>query len=283
MMKSILFPTDFSTASLKAFEYALRYAEHIEARLVVYHSYSSAGEVSEDVQALYKKVDIENFRSKKDKFPPFEEIIERYRTDKSIKVKYVVKEGDFIDTFKAYIERKEDQIELLIMGTQATKRGMFDVFMETKTAVLLQEIHKPIIAIPERVEFDGTIDNIAFLTDYRSEDVLALKDVMEICQRFDARLHVLHFDLAHGESIVPLMERFKRHFKGDPVAEQAVFEAIDTINLKASLAEYCTQHKIDMVCLVNQRRNFYQRLFSYSLTQDLLHNIDVAVMAIYNE
>ncbi|PRD47498.1 universal stress protein [Sphingobacterium haloxyli] len=283
-MKSILFPTDFSKASLNAFDYALKYAEKIQVKLIVYHCFMPGAEIDEETQAIYEKVDIENFRSKKDKFPPFEKLIDKLYSDREgVKVKYVVEEGQFIETLKAYVQRKEDKIELVMMGTQAIKMGMFDVFMKTNTSVILEQINKPVIAIPERASFDGDINNIVFLVDYKEDEKGPLAQIVKICEEFEAKLHVLHFDLAHGESIVPLMDRFKEslHFNG--TEDNVHFQSIDTINLKASLADYCKTNNIDMVCLVNHKRNFYQRLFSFSLTQDLLRSIDVPIMAIYNE
>ncbi|SFC24981.1 Universal stress protein family protein [Parapedobacter composti] len=282
MMKSILFPTDFSSASLNAFGYAVKYAEKTQARLVVYHSFMPDTELNEETREIYKKLDIENFRSKKDKFPPFEKLIEQLGVD-SVTVKYIVEEGAFIENFKAYVKRKEDAIELVVIGSQAAKKGMFEVFLETNTAIILEEINKPVIAVPQRARFDGVIDHIAFLVDYREDERAPLTQVMKTCREFGAKLHVLHFDLAHGESIVPLMERFKKSLRVPPHTSDTVFRSIDTINLKASLADYCRANHIDLVCLVNHKRNFYQRLFSYSLAQDLLRNIDVPVMAIYND
>ncbi|MBK1439124.1 universal stress protein [Parapedobacter sp. ISTM3] len=281
MMKSILFPTDFSSASLNAFGYALKYAEKTQARLVVYHSFMPGAELNEETREVYKKLDIENFHSKKDKFPPFEKLIEELKAD-SVKMKYVVEEGAFIENFKAYVERKEDAIELVVIGAQAAKRGMFEVFLETNTAIILEEINKPVIAVPQRARFDGVIDHIAFLVDYHEDERAPVTQVMKTCREFGAKLHVLHFDLAHGESVVPLMDRFRKSLRV-PYTEDTVFRSIDTIDLKAALADYCRSNHIDLVCLVNHKRNFYQRLFSYSLAQDLLHSIDVPVMAIYND
>jgi len=280
-MNCILFPTDFSTASLNAFGYALKYAKTTQAKLIVYHCFTPGADISEEMQAIYERIDIENFRSKKDRFPPFENLIQRLNLA-GVKVKYVVEEGPFIDTFKAYVARKEDKIDLVIMGTQAAKAGMFDIFMETNTSVILEEINKPVLAIPERASFDGAIDNIVFLVDYKEDEKGPLSQVMKTCEAFGAKLHILHFDLAHGESIVPLMDRFKKSLPFG-VTDDVIFRSIDTINLKASLSDYCKTNYVDMVCLVNHKRNFYQRLFSLSLTQDLLRNIDVPIMAIYNE
>jgi nucleotide-binding universal stress UspA family protein len=280
-MKSILFPTDFTELSLNAFTYAMEYAQRSNSKLIVYHTYMPNVPINESAQAVYNKIDIQNFRSKKDKFPPFEKLIKNSKTG-NLNVKYVVNEGSFVASLKEYVIKKEDKIDLIIMGTQSTPNGLFNIFMETNTLKILEDISKPVIAIPENAVFDGSLNNIAFLVDYREDEIIALEDVIEKSQEFNSKLHVLHFDLAHGESISPLMENFKNSLDLAHI-DNVEFISIDSINLKKSLTDYCIDNKIDLVCLINHKRNFYQRLFSYSLTEDLLNNMNIPIMAIYSE
>ena len=280
-MKSILFPTDFTELSLNAFTYAMEYAQKSNSKLIVYHTYTAGDPLNEDAQAVYNKVDIQNFRSKKDKFPPFEKLIKNSKAG-NLNVKYVVDEGTFVESLKKYIIKKEDKIDLIIMGTQSSQNSLFNIFMETNTIKILEEISKPVIAVPEKAIFDGYLDNIVFLVDYKEDEIIPLGDVIEKSQEFNSKLHVIHFDLAHVESISPLMETFKQSLDLAHLSN-VEFISIDSINLKKSLTEYCINNKIDMVCLINHKRNFYQRLFSFSLTEDLLNNFDIPIMAIYRD
>ncbi len=280
-MKSILFPTDFTELSLNAFTYAMEYAQKSNSKLIVYHTYSEKNTISEEAQKVYNKLDIENFRSKKDKFPLFEKLIKNSKAG-NLKVKYVVKEGDFVTSLKNYVKKKEDKIDLIIMGTQNKQNSLFDIFMETNTIKILQEINKPVIAIPENATFDGSLNNMAFLVDYREDEKEPLEQVILQTQEFNSDLHVIHFDLAHGESISPLMDSFKDSLELENL-NNVTFITIDTINLKESLSQYCVTNNIDMICIINHKRNFYQRLFSYSLAEDILNHLDIPVMAIYSE
>ncbi|WP_107038729.1 universal stress protein [Brumimicrobium mesophilum] len=280
-MKHILFPTDFSEISLNAFAYAMEYAQKLEATLIVYHAYNEKAMVDENIKSVYDKIDIDNFRNKKDKFPPFQKLIKESEKG-DLKVKYIVDEGVFVDSLFQYVAKRTEKIELIIMGTRkGGKSSLFNIFMETNTIRILEEIDKPIIAVPEKAKFDGTIDNLMFLIDYRDEEVKPLEKITKIAKEFDAQLHVVHFDLAHGESISPLMDNFRKNLTLKH--KNTKFISIDTIHLKSSLVEYCMENKIDIVCLLNQERNLYQRLFTYSLAEDLINHIDIPVMAVYKE
>lgn len=280
-MKSVLFPTDFTETSLNAFKYAMEYAQKSEAKLIIFHAYTQNSSISEETQKVYDKVDIQNFRNKKDKFPLFEKMIAESKVGQ-LKIRYVVYEGEFVDCLNTYVAKKEDKIELIIMGTQMKSKVLFNIFMESDTNKILEEINKPVIAVPATAQFDGSFDNIAFLVDYKQDEIAPLQVIIEKSVTFQSNLHVLHFDLAHGETISPLMDKFKSSLDSSNL-ENVSFVSIDTINLKKSLVDYCLTHGIDMICLINHKRNFYQRLFSLSLTQDLLQNIDIPVMAIYAE
>ncbi len=280
-MENILFPTDFSEVSMNAFLYALEYAKKMNAKIIVFHSFDLNVGAQDHVAEVYKELDIKNFRSKKVTFPPFEEILAEKQLQ-DIKIKYVVREGSFLATFTQYVVKREDKIDLVVMGTQLAKNRLFELFTESNTVKILDDINKPVIVVPSHAEFDGTLNNILFLVDYREDEKEPLDDLTSQLKQFGAKLHVVHFDLAHGDSIVPLMDRFKASLEIHDF-HNVTFKTIDSMDIKSSLLEYCTENQIDIVYLINHRRNFYQRLFTYSLAEDLIKNINTPVMAIYRE
>jgi K+-sensing histidine kinase KdpD len=147
---------------------------------------------------------------------------------------------------------------------------------------VLEEINKPVLAIPEKAKFDKKFDNIAFLVDYEEDERGPLLEIIRQAQEFNAQLTVIHFDLAHGDSISPRMENLKKSISAEHLPH-VEFISIDSIDIKTSVQNFCIEKKIDMLCLINHRRNFYQRLFSYSLTQELLNGLDIPLMAIYRD
>lgn len=279
-MKSILYSTDFTESSINAFDYAVDYAIKSNAKLIVFHAYDPNESVSSMVQKIYDRVDIENFRNRKDKFPLFEKIVASKNVE-NLKIKYVIKEGEFIDSLDRYLKKKEDKIDLVILGSQTRQNHLMDLFFKPKSLKVLDDLRKPVIAVPDTASFDGSLNNFVFLVDYKEAEIEALEQVIERSQEFNSNLHVIHFDVAHGDDIVPNMDNFKASLESKNI-ENVVFKSIDSINIKESLREYCEQFDIDIVCLITHKRNAYQRLFSYSLTEDLLQHFDIPVMAIYS-
>jgi len=278
-MENILLPTDFSDVSINSFLYALEYAKKTNARIIVFHAFDENTDVPDNVAKIYKDIDVQNFRSKKETFLPFEEILKE-KSVLDVKIKYVVKEGAFLETFRKYITKREDKIDLVVMGTRISNDHLFELFTESNTVTILDEINKPVIVVPSLAKLDNELKNILFLVDYKEDEKEPLEDLIAQLKYFEAKLHVVHFDLAHGESIVPLMDRFKDSLKTHNF-NNVEFKTIDSIDIKNSLLTYCKENKIDIVYLINHKRNFYQRLFTYSLTEDLIKNINTPVMAIY--
>lgn len=277
-MSRILFPTDFSYTSVQAFKFALEYARALETKITVFHAYDPSAEVDPATQVLYNKIDIDNFRNKKEIFPPFELIKEQGGYE--VPIRYIVKEGTFVDTLKHYITKKDEKIEMVVLGTTMTKMALFELFSEFRVLKILEDIHKPVIVVPDNSHFDGSLNNILFLVDYKEDEIEPLDDIIEQTNKFDAMLHVVHIDLAHGESIAPQMEAFRNNLKNDNY-KNIKYVTIDAIDIKSTLGEYCEEFNIDIVCLVNHKRNFYQRMFTYSLTEDLIRNMNIPVMAVY--
>lgn len=274
---NVLFPTDFSELSLESFQFTLEYAYRMNAKIVVFHAYDK-GNISERLKPLYEEVNINDYKKNKIPFSPIKKLIKGKYQD--VRVKYVVKEGEFIEAITAYVEKKEDKIDTIIMGTDDRKRFL-EIFVEAKTLKVIEQVNKPVIAVPENTPFDGTLDNLLFLVDYNETEKEPLINLIQKTKEFDAKLHVVHLDLAHGESIVPLMDKFKATLKEQDF-HNAEFLTIDSIDIKSSVKEYCQKNNIDMICVMNHKRNLYQRLFTQSLAEDLIKNLKKPIMAIYH-
>lgn len=276
-MKKILFPTDSSELSKNAFEYALNYARKAGAKLLVYHVYDESVSHSEELKDFYERIDIENFKNGEDIFPVFDAIVEE-KGYGDVEIDYLVDKGSFVDSIRCFVEAYQEKLYLVIMGTHGTSRLM-ELFTKSNTLRVLESIDQMVMAVPEKAVFDGNIDNIAFLVDYKDDEKTPLKKFVEKAQIFNAKLHVLHFDVAHTESITDKMDDFKATVSNEGY-DNVAFESIDSIDVKKSLKDYCEAQKIDVVCVVNRSRDFYQRMFYYSLSEELINSFNIPVLAV---
>lgn len=278
-MKYILFPTDFSDVSLNAFTYAAEYAKLANTNIIVFHAYEDDKEVE---HKLIDMSEIIELRANQNKFSSFERILED-RNATNVEMSYVVKNGSFITSLKEFIDENNEEIEMVVMGTMNEKRSVLRrLFVEQNAVRVLEQIQKPIIAVPSKANFDGKMDNIMFLLDYRDDEKEPLEALILKAKEYKAKLHVVHFDISHREALMPYMENFKKSLTVKNI-EHVTFHSIDTMDIRLSLGEYCRNNEIDIVCLVSRKQNFYQRLFSYGLAEELIENIDIPIMTIYQD
>lgn len=276
-MSKILFPTDFSDLSISAFKYALEYAHTTGSSLIVFHAYVQDEELP--VSELFDTNDILFFRDNQDTFIPFENIRKEYGYE-DVLVDYVVEMGDFLSSLEEYIAEHGQDVDIIFMGTHRSKFALSHLFMEHNSVKIMERIKIPVIAIPEEASFVGKLDKIAFLVDYQEEDKEAILDFLKHTYLRDVQLHIVHFDLSHTEPFTHNMEKFKDEL-ALPADMDVYYVTVDSLDIKEALDKYVESEKIDMVCLINHHSNSYQRLFTYNLSEDLIRNKRIPVMAIY--
>lgn len=275
-MKHLLFPTDFSATSFNAFSFALEYADKLGLDIIVYHAYDQDDAINTGEE--YDQVDIDKLREHGGFFRPFEDAVKA--KESAVSLKYSIEQGAFLESFKAYVESIEEDVDCIVMGTENNGLRLLEFFFNSNTIKLMTSIGKPVVAVPEGTRFDGALDNVLFLVDYKDDELESLQNILKSTKEFDAKLHVVHFDVAHSDALADKMDALRAKL-ADQDLSGVSFESIDTIDIKKSLMAYCDQHNIDLVYLVNRERNFYQRLFSYSLTEDLVKEMQLPVMSLY--
>lgn len=276
-MKNIIFPTDFSKESINAFDYALAYARKIKANIIIFHAFS--GELTGDNLEVYSAEEVERFRKEKDSFGPFEQL-KKEKGAESVNLLYVVKEGDFMEIFRKFLSENKDELDLVVMGTDNNRDTFKEFFVGPNTIKVMESVNKPIMAVPEKARFDGTLDNILFLIDYREDEKAPLQDLIERSRTFDSKIHVVHIDLANVDDITNRMEMFKNSLK-EYNYDKVIFESVRGLDINDAVQKYCEENQIDVVYLMNYKMNFFRRLFTHNIAEELVKHLDTPVMSIY--
>ncbi|HEX3037046.1 MAG TPA: universal stress protein [Thermodesulfobacteriota bacterium] len=112
-IKRILFPTDFSTYSEKAREYAIYLGEKLNAKIYLLHAIEPLDyyEVDEEIKRFYKEIEVEMEKKIEEEKETFEKKGLQAETNIVIGSRWRV-----INTFA-----KEKHIDLIIMGSHGLK------------------------------------------------------------------------------------------------------------------------------------------------------------------
>ena len=276
-MKKILFPTDFSEAAENAFIYALRVADKTDAEIVTFHSYRqpdlSRSRLPVTISEVYDSINLEEFENYKDNVPRLQEIAEEQGLTK-IKVSHVLEDGDTIPSILKFA--KKENPDLIIMGTTGAS-GLKEVFVGSVAGEIMENAPCPVLAIPTEAKFDGRLNNIAFTTEFKSEEKTALEYLEKWSRPFFADIHCLHVDINNIESLAHRMDDLEVDFLDK---RNIQFQVLDGERLEDAISNYLFDKKIDLLAMVIHKRNFFQELFSFSQTKKMAYHFSVPILAL---
>ncbi|MCB0568075.1 MAG: universal stress protein [Phaeodactylibacter sp.] len=277
-MKNILFPTDLSVAAEKAFIYALHLAAKMDATITTLHVYIKpevrGGGLPHTLSEFYASYDLDEFENYKDAIPTLRDIQEASGFS-NVKVVHLLKPGSkIVPTILQ--TAKEEAADMIIMGTTGA-RGLKGVFLGSNAGEVLENANCPVLAIPEKSEFDGLIDQLAFTTTYKEEEEKALERVIDIMAPFDPKIHCINVDLAHTEPLTHRMDQFKARFKAK---DKVAFYVLEGNDIKEAITGFLEQNKIDVLAMVTHKRNFLEELFNYSRTKMMSYHSRTPVLSI---
>lgn len=262
-MRKILFPTDFSEPANNAFIYALKLADKIGASITTLHVYDMPdihvdGLLKEEaLQQIYESIDLNEFENYKDSIPVLRKIAEKEGLG-HVQMFHVMEHGAAIPKIVEYSGK--DDYSMIIMGTKGAG-WLKGLLIGSIAGEVMEHAACPVLAIPKDAKFDGKINHIAASTEFRAEEKEMLKRVIAFAAIFKAHVYCIHVDQGRNKDLQEKLESFRKDFED---VELLHFKVIYGLTVSESLAEYIKKFRMDMICLLTHKRNFWQELFNYS-------------------
>lgn len=276
----ILFPTDFSESADHAFVYALKIADKLKADVTTLHVYDGTVSTINDsstIVSVYDSLTLETFENYKDHIPHLRSIAQECDLEHVDCRHSMVKTSDRGVVSTIVHQASELDVDYIVMGTTGAS-GLKEVFIGSIAAEVLENAHCPVLAIPYKAEFDGSIDKLAVATEYDDKDIETYRHAMQFAKLFGAELHVIHVDIAHTEEFTHRMDDF---LKKCPDYDRVVAVVVDNTSIEHGLAEYLADNSIDIIATRVTRRNFFEELFTYSMTKKLANHLAVPVLGLH--
>ncbi len=275
-MKKILFPTDFSEAADNAFVHALEFAKIVNAELVLLHTFElpvyDNQFFPENYNILFDSLQLSEFDMFKDEIPKLHAIAEK-RNLNHIKMSHRLMDGNLLYNIKKAI--KEENIDFIVMGTSGAT-GWEAFFLGTNTGNVLTAVDVPVLSVPSEAKFKK-IETIGFTTRYRAKDKKALKDVLKIAMKTNAKVKCLYVKTNNSDVAGTTIKQWEEEFKDEPV----VFSIIPSDDVQDTILDFVLFKDIDVLAMLTYKRNFFVELFKPSLTQKFSNKLDIPVLAIH--
>jgi len=276
-MIKILFPTDFSNAAENALFYALQLSRKLNAELILAHVYElpdlgrALHNTSKEVFEIMEMETLENFKKSV-------ETLRRKATNngyEDIEFKHIMTEGQVVPRIVSLA--KKEKVDYIVMGTTGAT-GLKEVFLGSVAAGVIDNSPCNVLSIPVEVSPTNSIDKIAYLTNYKDEEVVSFNEVNRFAAYFDAYLCSIHYQKEVSEITEEKMEEWKRKL-GVNYDELNTY-VITGNNFEEAVCELYMKENIDILAIQPRKRNFFTQIFKRSVSKHIVQRLSIPLFTL---
>jgi nucleotide-binding universal stress UspA family protein len=281
-MRAILFPTDFSEIANNAFLYALHIAKSIDAKIYVLYTYlepvlsATHGGQPELLGEVYQTIELNQFEVYKKKTQNLRNLAAEVGMQE-VELVFLFEEGPVASVVKNIVDR--EKIHIVVMGTHG-ESGFLSKLIGTNTVSVIKSIQNPVLAVPPHAKYQG-IKRTVFTTLFREKDKPALKEMLLMARAVGAKIDCLH--VLHNDKVPDVLlntEAWQNEFPEDDI-NYILLDEVESI--ENTIANYILENNIDILGVVKRNRNFFDRLFGSSVSNNLALHSKVPILVFHEE
>jgi nucleotide-binding universal stress UspA family protein len=274
-MKTILVPTDFSAHAENALRYAARLNEKLQGRILVFHSYHVPVPATEAPVDLRSEAEL-----KRGALKSLQQLKDSFTQEFPGTTLLVETAAGFADD--EIIERaRQDRCDYIVMGTHGAS-GLREWLLGSNTSTVMEKAPCPVFAIPEEGRLDG-MKNIVFAADYGMHNYKNALHVVELARLFHSTVTLLHIRSGRFDESTEYaeLEGFKSRVTRDSGYDQVTVSLLDGDDSYQTLHQYTEESRPDLLVLSMRNRNFFQKVFSRSLTKRMAHHSSIPMLVLH--
>jgi nucleotide-binding universal stress UspA family protein len=264
-MQHILIPTDFSDNAFNALQYAFAFAQKMGATLTILHVYTEETEK----EAVFQQ--LASLRH---------DLVAAQPHAVSVFIEAIT--GDFLSILQEILSQKKYQC--VVIGMKG-KSMLEQIFIGSNTLNVLDNVQTPVLVVPQNAVFNP-LHKVSLAIDTHNTYHFATFDVLKkILLHFKSNLMILTIRMRQAQESVEAdkMQLLKiKQWIGDqlPVALKTVIADSVSEGLQYYLAQKSDNNLLVMVA---RKRNFFEKIFRTSFTQQMAFVAEVPIMIIYEE
>lgn len=290
--KIILVPVDFSICSLKAAEWAIRFAHDAGGYVLLMHSYYSPfylatppyadgttmTPIGTQPEVITGYTNAE--KKMKELVTSLTERMEEGHPDHLPKVSLHSRILQGVPEDIIIEVTKEMQPFLLVMGSRGMGNNEYEL-VGSVTADVIDRSRVPVLVVPKDVPDScfGDISRVAFATSFSQKDLVIFDAFMDMVKRYRMTIYIFNISAREERSNLDaktkeIREYFKRHYPHSTIC----YEVLKEGDRLEAIADFLENREIEMVALPVQRRNMLSRLFSPTLQHRMLLSTTVPML-----
>ncbi len=276
-MQHFLVPTDFSETAFSALQYAVALAKHTKSDITILHTYTdkqNEPKIAEQLAQLQHEI--------------------MQHTTQVINMTSVAIVGDFIEVLTNLL--KEKTFATIIMGMKGLRSinmawlGMKELetvenfWVGSHTTKVLETVKIPVLVVPKAAKFRSLQQlTLAIDTkkDYLPEVFIPLT---KLATYFQSNLNIVTIrlrDEQKNEENEELQLKKVRKWVGNEIP--CSFKVVIADEIQAGLRYYISQeNNQDMLVMVTRKKDFFEKLFGISTTQQMVYSTTTPVLVLHN-
>lgn len=278
MIRTILFPTDFSPLADNSFRYALSFAKEFDAEIVMLNAYHFTS-----AESRFAPVDLlEDLHGERQEntFINFEKYLKMADNEGfgRLSLTPLVKDG-FADEMILEAS-KQIKPSLIIMGSKGSKDIAGRIFGSVTLAVA-RESKVPVLIIPATATYTG-LNHIAYAADFK-EDNLLYEDYLSRLSDF-LKAHLFFAHVYRKEVILDNKDKAAEARLIDTARShpRQSYHKLSGESTESGLDKFVQQEKINWLVLMPRRLPFFQEIFHKSLSRSLVRHLSIPLLILPN-
>lgn len=273
-MKTIIVPTDFSTISDNAMNYAVGLARETNSSILLFYAYQVPVSMT-DVPIVLLSVD-ELQKNASTKINELKKSLEASIGD-SVKIYAETKLGDTVDELENFCNLIKPFA--VVMGTKGAT-GLERVLFGSTTLSVIKHLTWPVIVVPPGKKYSA-IKKIGFACDFREVvNTTPSHFIKEFVKEFGAELHVLNVDYKNVKFKPGTPEEsLSLHTMLEDL--HPVYNFIEDENIEAGIEKFAEKNNLDLIITIPKKHKLLEGLFRKSHTKDLVFHSHLPIMCVH--
>lgn len=261
MIKSILFPTDFSENSKNTTKFAIEIARLTGAKLNLLHVYEVPySTMTANEQDIADNPTIED-DSREDSRKQLKSIIDE-NSLKNHPHRVYLREGSLIGAIEEV--SKIESVDLIIIGQKGESKS--NTLFGSNCLKIIINTPCPVLTVPSGVVYNH-FHHITHLTDLSSEDDKRPEQLQQFSDLFNASVTLLHI----GEVGLTAKDKNKKeHLLSSISHDDMNYYMIQNDDLISGIQEFLNDHKVDVLVMKIKSTSIFHQLFNNSLTEQMM-------------
>lgn len=263
-MQEILVPTDFSDNALNALHYAVAFAQKLEASITILHVYQQEEdqvEIQEKLQAIKNNL---------------------LADSQALPIQIHLVEGTFLKVLQAMLETKK--YAYVIIGMKG-KTAFEQVFIGSNTLNVLDNVQTPVIVIPKDAIFRPFRKVSLAIDTHNTYHFTTFEGLKKLLLVFRTNLMIVTVRMREAIESTEMdklqMTKVKKWLGNELTVS---LKAVVADSVSEGLLYYLAQKSDnDLLVMVARKRNFFEKVFRTSFSQQMAFIAEVPILIIYEE